>query len=118
LIQNASLGQPDQAWEAYLDQGWDKAAVQALVGNIPQLAPQVGFALCGISLSSVQNSLGSKVSARHQRRKMLRVLGLFYGFALGQPDQAWEAYLDQSWDKAAVQALVGNIPQLAPQVGL
>jgi hypothetical protein len=33
---------PDQAWEAYLDQGWDKAAVQALAANIPQLAPQVG----------------------------------------------------------------------------
>jgi hypothetical protein len=45
---------------------------------------------------------------------------IFYRTADGtlQPDQAWEAYLDQGWDKAAVQALVGNIPQLAPQVGL
>jgi hypothetical protein len=45
---------------------------------------------------------------------------IFYRTADGSllPDQAWEAYLDQGWDKAAVQALVANIPQLAPQVSL
>uniref|UniRef100_A0A383VZ45 Sucrose-phosphatase n=1 Tax=Tetradesmus obliquus TaxID=3088 RepID=A0A383VZ45_TETOB len=32
---------PDKAWEAYLDQGWDRAAVQKLAAKYPQLAPQV-----------------------------------------------------------------------------
>jgi hypothetical protein len=33
--------QPDQAWEAYLDKGWDREAVQELVAKLPQLKPQV-----------------------------------------------------------------------------
>eukprot|EP00775_Hariotina_reticulata_P009955 gene9955-10110_t len=32
---------PDQAWEAYLDQGWDRAAVERIAAQIPQLTPQV-----------------------------------------------------------------------------
>lgn len=32
---------PDQAWEAYLDQGWDRAAVEAVAAKFPQLKQQV-----------------------------------------------------------------------------
>lgn len=35
---------PDHAWEAYLDKGWDRAAVEAIAAQIPQLKPQVSFA--------------------------------------------------------------------------
>jgi hypothetical protein len=39
---------PDQAWEKYLDNGWDRARVQALVTEVaPQLTPQVR--LCVLS---------------------------------------------------------------------
>ena len=37
---------PDQAWTAYLDQGWDKAQVQELAAKIPQLTPQVRSHTC------------------------------------------------------------------------
>lgn len=32
---------PDQSWEAYLDQGWDRAAVEAVAARLPQLKQQV-----------------------------------------------------------------------------
>jgi hypothetical protein len=32
---------PDQSWEAYLDKGWDRAAVEAIAAKIPQLKQQV-----------------------------------------------------------------------------
>lgn len=32
---------PDQAWEAYLDQGWDRASVEGVAANFPQLKQQV-----------------------------------------------------------------------------
>lgn len=33
---------PDQAWEAYLDQGWDRSAVESIAAQFPQLKQQVG----------------------------------------------------------------------------
>lgn len=36
---------PDDAWETYLDQGWDRAAVQAVAAKITQLTPQVNRAM-------------------------------------------------------------------------
>lgn len=32
---------PDQAWQAYLDQGWDRAAVEAVAAKFPPLKQQV-----------------------------------------------------------------------------
>jgi uncharacterized protein YukE len=32
---------PDQAWQAYLDKGWDRAAVESVAAKFPQLKQQV-----------------------------------------------------------------------------
>lgn len=38
---------PDQAWEAYLDQGWDRASVEGVAAKFPQLKQQVrGLPCC------------------------------------------------------------------------
>lgn len=37
---------PDQSWEAHLDKGWDRAAVEAEAAKYPQLKPQVCWYVC------------------------------------------------------------------------
>jgi hypothetical protein len=73
LIYSFSLEQLDQAWEAYLDQGWDKAAVQVLVANIPQLAPQVCLYCVEFPVLNTKQLLGSKDGTRQQCRNMFTV---------------------------------------------
>jgi hypothetical protein len=96
--------QPGQASEAYLDQGWDKAAVQALVANIPQLARQVG---CSLPFDSNQENpssccvvcrLGPK--SQCQVAAQVSIQGVA-GVLLGQPDQAWQAYHDRGWEQGS-----------------
>lgn len=44
LSTNLIAGEPDQEWEEHLNEGWDRAAAQAVAAQLPDLALQVGGA--------------------------------------------------------------------------
>lgn len=47
-------GQPDEEWEEWLNEGWDRAAAQAVAAQLPDLALQVAAAGRGCCVAAAR----------------------------------------------------------------